>query len=236
VSAKRQAPRGATRHARIRRLGVFGGTFDPIHLAHLRCAEEARGALSLDRVLFIPSASPPHKRGAVASGADRLAMVRRAIAGHPAFRASPIEIDRPGRSYSIDTLRALRQLFPEPTKFVFLLGVDAFREIGTWRQYADLFWLADFAILSRPPHETRSPKGLLPVAARRHFCYDSNRRMLVHTSGNRIVFLDVTALDISASSIRQRVLRGESIRYLVPSSVERYLDQHRLYRRGNRPS
>jgi nicotinate-nucleotide adenylyltransferase len=234
VTAKRQATQSVTRRAKIRRLGVFGGTFDPIHLAHLRCAEEAREILSLDRVLFIPSASPPHKRGAVASGADRLAMVRRAIAGHTAFRASSIEIERPGRSYSIDTLRALRDDFPEPTKFVFLLGVDAFREIGTWKEYAGLFALADFAILSRPPHPISSPRNLLPVAARRHFCYDSKRRMLVHTSGNRIALLDVTSLDISASNIRQRVQRGESIRYLVPSSVERYLDQHQLYRRGNR--
>lgn len=236
MSTKREAIRGAGKSAKTRRLGIFGGTFDPIHLAHLRCAEEAREALSLDQILFIPSASPPHKSGTIASGRDRLAMVRRAVAGNPAFRASSIEIRRSGHSYSIDTLRALRRRFPEPTKFVFLLGVDAFREIGTWKQYEDLFFLADFAVLSRPPHEHPSPINLLPVAARRQFCYAREHRMLVHTSGNRIVFLDVTSLDISASRIRQRVRRGNSIRYLVPSSVERYLDQHQLYRRGNRPS
>ena len=236
MSAKPQTAQRATRRSRARRLGIFGGTFDPIHLAHLRCAEEAREALSLDQVLFIPSASPPHKGGAVASGADRLAMVRRAIAGHASFRASSIELERSGRSYSIDTLRALRERFPEPTKFVFLLGLDAFREIGTWKQYADLFSLADFAVLSRPPRRNPSPRSLLPVAARRQFCYAASERMLVHTSGNRIVFLDVTPLDISASDIRQRVRRGNSIRYLVPSSVERYLDRHQLYRRGNRSS
>lgn len=220
----------------MRRLGIFGGTFDPIHTAHLRCAEEAREALSLDLVLFIPSASPPHKSGAAASGVDRLAMVRRAVAGHPAFQASSIEVDRPGRSYSIDTLRALRQRFPAPTKFTFLLGLDAFREIGTWKQFDDLFPLTDFAVVSRPPHQINSPRSLLPVAARRQFCYSADRRMLLHTSGNRIVFLNVTALDISASDIRQRVSRGHSIRYLVPSSVERYIERRRLYRRGNRSS
>lgn len=233
MSAQRQAGRDTGRRVKIRRLGIFGGTFDPIHLAHLRCAEEAREALSLDRVLFVPSATPPHKSGTVASGRDRLAMVRRAVAGHPMFRASSIEIHRSGPSYSIDTLRALRRRFPEPTKFVFLLGIDAFREIGTWKQFADLFPLADFAVLSRPPHRQPAPRNLLPVAARRQFCYSHRRRMLVHESGNRIVFLDVTSLDISASDIRQRVRRGKSIRYLVPNSVERYLDEHRLYRRGN---
>jgi len=236
VSPKPRAGRSAVGRARIKRLGIFGGTFDPIHLAHLRCAEETREALSLDQILFIPSARPPHKRETVASGRDRLAMVRRAIAGHPAFRASSIEINRPGRSYSIDTLHALRRQYPAPTKFVFLLGVDAFREIGTWKRYDELFSLADFAVVSRPPHENPPPRSLLPVAARRHFCYDQQRRMLVHTSGNRIVFLDVTSLDISASNIRRRVRRGESIRYLVPSSVERYLGEHQLYRRRNRSS
>jgi nicotinate-nucleotide adenylyltransferase len=236
VKAKRQANRRAAKRVQAPRLGIFGGTFDPIHLAHLRCAEEAREALSLDRILFIPSASPPHKNGAFASGADRLAMVRRAITGHPRFRASSIELDRSGRSYSIDTLHALRQRFPEPTKFVFLLGLDAFREIGTWKRYEELFSLADFAVLSRPPYRITSPRALLPVAARRHFCYGPNRRMLVHTSGNRIAFLAVTALDISASNIRQRARRGHSIRYLVPSSVASYLDRHQLYRHGNRSS
>lgn len=235
MSAKRQTTRRAAKRVPTR-LGIFGGTFDPIHFAHLRCAEEAREALSLDQVLFVPSASPPHKSGTVASGVDRLAMVRRAIAGHPCFRASSIELDRPGRSYSIDTLRLLRQRFPEPTKFVFLLGLDAFREIGTWKDYTELFALTDLAVLSRPPHRLTSPRTLLPVAARRQFCYGSSRRMLVHTSGNRIVFLDVTALDISASDVRQRARRGHSIRYLVPSSVASYLERRRLYRHGNRPS
>lgn len=212
-------------------IGIFGGTFNPIHLAHLRVAEEAREQLRLDRVLFVPSATPPHK-GAdhLAAAAHRLAMVRRAVAGNPAFRVSSVEIDRPGRSYSIDTVRLLRERVPRGTRFVFLLGVDAFREIDTWKEYRTLFTLADFAVLSRPPQPRGARRALVPVAARKHFCYGPDRETLVHTSGTRIFFLTVTALDVSASDIRRRLQRGQSVRYLLPVPVERYIRAHRLYR------
>jgi nicotinate-nucleotide adenylyltransferase len=219
------------------RLGIFGGTFDPVHLAHLRCAEEAREALQLDRVLFIPAASPPHKPGRqLAAAAHRLTMVRLSIAGNRAFRVSSMEIDRSGRSYSVDTLRLLRQQLPASTELVFLLGVDAFREIHTWKEYRSLFALADLAVFSRPPRRISSLRGLLPVAARGEFCYEKNQQTLRHASGSRVRFLRLTALDISASAIRQRVERGQSIRYLVPAAVERYIHRHRLYARGNTPS
>lgn len=215
------------------RVGLFGGTFNPIHLAHLRAAEEAREALRLDQVLFVPSATPPHKRTRhLAPAVHRLAMVRRAIAGNPAFRVSPIELDRPGRSYSVDTVRMLREQLPAATRFVFLLGLDAFREIDTWKDYRTLFTLVDFAVLSRPPQHAATLRGLLPVAARRQFCYGSRQQTLVHTSGTRILFLTVTALDISASAIRRRLRRGESVRYLVPAPIEHYIRRHQLYRGG----
>ena len=217
------------------RLGIFGGTFNPIHLAHLRCAEEAREALALDRVLFVPAAIPPHKQNRhVAAAAHRLAMVRLSIGRHPQFRVSAVELGRSGRSYSVDTLRILRARLPG-THFTFLLGLDAFREIDTWKEYPALFALTDLAVLSRPPHPLAAGRAALPVAARRHFCYGRDRRTLVHESGNRIRFLRVTALDISASDIRLRVQRGESIRYLVVPAVERYIHRHRLYRRGSQP-
>jgi nicotinate-nucleotide adenylyltransferase len=218
------------------RLGIFGGTFDPIHLAHLRCAEEAREALALDRVLFVPAAVPPHKGGTLAAPAHRLAMVRAAIRGHPAFHVSAIEIARQGRSYSVDTLRLLRARLPASTRFVFLIGADAFREIATWKQYRALFALTDFAVMTRPPLTRVALRALLPVAARREFCYAPDRQTLLHRTGTRIRSLHVTALDLSASAIRLRVRRGQSIRYLVPSAVERYIARHRLYQRGSRTS
>ena len=211
------------------RIGVFGGTFDPIHVAHLRAAEEAREALRLAEILFVPAASPPHQGGtARAPAADRLAMVRRAVAGNPRFRVSTIEIDRPGRSYTIDTLRLLRRDMPG-ARLVLLVGLDAFRDIGTWKDYRAIFGLADVAVLSRPGARRASLRALLPVAARKDFCYDRRREVLEHETGYTIISLDVTALDVSASDIRLRLERGQSVRYLVPTAVRRYLEERGLY-------
>jgi nicotinate-nucleotide adenylyltransferase len=215
------------------RLGIFGGTFDPVHLAHLRCAEEAREALGLDRVLFVPAAIPPHKRKRhIVAAVHRVAMLRLAIARNPHFGLSTVELDRPGRSYSVDTLRILRTRM-RGVRFALLLGLDAFREIQTWKEYQTLFSLTDIAVFSRPPYALSATRALLPVAARRQFCYGHDHRTLVHESGNRIRFLRVTSLDISASNIRLRLRRGQSIRYLVPPAVEQYIHSHRLYRRGS---
>jgi nicotinate-nucleotide adenylyltransferase len=222
--------------AHPRRIGIFGGTFDPVHVGHLRCAEEARELLGLERIIFIPSANPPHKRHQpVAAAAQRLAMVRLAISGNPGFRVSSIELDRPGHTYTVDTLRALRTRARD-ARFVFLIGVDAFREIHTWKDYRTLFTLTDFAILARPPHRVTSLRRLLPVATRRNFCYGPDQLTVLHRSGNRISLLNSTALDLSASSIRQRARRGQSIRYLVVPSAERYIAHHGLYQRGSTPA
>lgn len=225
---------GHTEPRPAQRIGILGGTFDPIHVAHLRVAEEAREALDLDRVLFLPAASPPHKkRSTITAAAHRLAMVRLAIAANAAFRVSTLELERPGHSYSVDTLRLLRQQMPAATRIILLLGLDQFHEIGTWKEYRQLFTLADLAVLSRPPFRVRTPRALLPVAARKEFCYGHDRKTLLHESGNRILFLDVTSIDISASAIRRRSQRGLSIRYLVAAPVERYMQRHNLYARGS---
>src|SRR5262249_30226755 len=123
----------------FRRIGILGGTFNPIHLGHLRSAEEVCEQQGLDRVLFIPSATPPHKRaGGLVAARHRLAMVKLAIAGNPRFRVSTVEIDRGGRSFSVDTLRMLHARMPR-TSFTFILGIDAFREIATWKEYTSIF-------------------------------------------------------------------------------------------------
>jgi nicotinate-nucleotide adenylyltransferase len=222
----------AKRGAGVRRVGLFGGTFNPIHLGHLRSAEEVCEALGLDEILFIPSATPPHKRGdGVAPAAQRLAMVKLAIAGNARFRVSTIEINRRGRSYSVDTLRVLRTRMPR-THFSFIMGIDAFREIATWKEYRSIFGLCDVVVISRPPDNALSLRAALPVAARGDFCYRPRSRTVEHSTGNRIIFQSITQLDISASSIRRRVRRTQSIRYLVPASVERYIARHGLYARG----
>jgi nicotinate-nucleotide adenylyltransferase len=213
------------------RLGILGGTFNPIHLAHLRSAEEVREAQQLDRVLFVPSATPPHKRAnGLVAAAHRLAMVRLALRGNPYFRVSTVEIERRGRSYSVDTLRALHRRLPGAQLF-FILGIDAFREIGTWRDYPSIFGLCTLVVTSRPSYDDAVLIRTLPVAVRAEFCYRPKAKRLEHRTGNQVIFQRISDLDISASAIRHRLHRGLSIRYLVPATVERYIVQHRLYAR-----
>ncbi len=153
-------------------------------------------------------------------------MVRLAFAGNPGFTVSTIEIERPGRSYSVDTLRALHARMPG-TSFAFIMGFDAFREIDTWKEYDCIFELADLIVTSRPPVVEEDLRAALPVAVRAQFCYRASQ--LEHRTGNRIIFQRISDLDISASTIRQQLQRGFSIRYLVPPPVARYIARHGLY-------
>lgn len=212
-------------------VGVFGGSFNPIHIGHLRAAEEVREALHLDQVLFVPAALPPHKAPHhLAPPEHRLAMVALAIRGNPHFRVSDIELRRKGRSYSVDTVRELRQRFPQ-WHLRFILGSDAFAEIHTWKDFEQLFELCDFVVVSRPGTPVSRLRSLLPVATRQSFWYAADRLGLVHRSGHTVLFQQITGFDISASGIRHALHRGRSIRYLVPPAVERYITQHGLYQR-----
>ncbi|GIW43374.1 MAG: putative nicotinate-nucleotide adenylyltransferase [Candidatus Binatia bacterium] len=213
----------------MRRVGIFGGSFNPIHIGHLRAAEEVREAQSLHRVLFVPAAIPPHKsRRYLASPAQRLEMVRLAISGNRAFAVSDIELQRRGRSYSIDTLRELRARFPD-WQLHFIVGLDAFAEIDTWREFEGLFELSHFVVVSRPGIQVRPLRQLLPVVTRNAFWYAPDGLTLVHRSGHTVVFQQITGFDVSATAIRQALLQGRSIRYLVPKPVERYILRHGLY-------
>ena len=211
------------------RIGILGGTFNPIHNAHLRIAEESRDLFGLDRVIFIPAATPPHKPlvGEL-SFASRLGMVRLAVADNPYFSVSDMEGVRGGRSYSIDTLRALRLEFPQDELF-FIIGADSFNDISTWREYAAIFSLCNMVCVQRPGSTIKSLAVALPVAMAREFCYDSAAKRLDHCSGHGVYALDGVLLDISSSHIRQLVRGGRSIRYLLPDAVEHYIKEQRLY-------
>jgi len=212
------------------RTGIFGGTFNPIHLAHLRIAEEVREACALDRVLFLPAAVPPHK--AIAADipfADRLAMVEAAVADHPAFAADAMEAERAGASYSVHTFELLRQRFPDDD-FFFIIGLDSFRDIESWKDYSRLFALTNIVVAHRPGYGDGDPRQLLPVAIRDQFCYDDASKNLRHNSGRELIFVAETRLEISSTRIRERVAIGRSIRYLVPATVEDYIRAHALYR------
>jgi nicotinate-nucleotide adenylyltransferase len=215
------------------KIGLFGGTFDPIHWGHLRSAEEVGETFRLHRVYFIPAAVPPHKRGQTTTPArDRLRMVRLAVAKNPRFEVSTAEIVRPGVSYSIDTIREFAARKRPGDSLYFIIGLDAFREINTWKDFAAIFPLCNFIVTSRPGRKEKDPLKGTSIAVKKLFCYDFKRKNYRHESGTRIFFAELTDIAISASEIRELVRQRKSIRYLVPTEVEKYIERRGLYRNG----
>lgn len=213
------------------RTGILGGTFNPIHNAHLLVAEASLRRCRLDRVLFLPTAVPPHKKIANNISFDhRLEMVRLAITEKPLFQASDLESRRPGTSFSIDTLLALREQFPDDD-FFFIIGLDSFRDITTWKNYQRLFELASIVVASRPGPGDDDPLQYLPVAIKEDFCYDERSLKLRHKSGQELFFVHDTRLDISSTMIRDYAANGHAIDDYVPPPVARYIEQHHLYRK-----
>jgi len=204
-------------------VGVYGGTFNPIHLGHLRAAEEVVEALGLDSMLFVPSARPPHKSATptdvIAPAELRLGWVRDAIADNARFEVDTIEIDRDGPSYLVETLRALgKRLAPELP--VFTVGRDAFEELGSWREPETLLALAHFAVTTRPPVAEGSLANWIPEALRADVELDPGGSSGRHRkAGSWIRLVPVTPLDISASDVRARLRDGRSVRYLLPESI-----------------
>jgi nicotinate-nucleotide adenylyltransferase len=203
-------------------IGVLGGTFDPIHLGHLRAAEEVREILALERIVFVPSAEPPHKeaeREALAPTKLRCEWVRRAIADNPRFALDLLEIERSGPSYSVDTLRSFGERLA-PEKPVFVIGQDAFAEIETWRDPSTLFTLSHFAVVTRPPGREGSLAEQLPARLRPHFDLDREGGFGRHRSAETwIRWIRISALEVSSTDIRRRIREGRSVRYLLPEAV-----------------
>jgi len=190
-----------------RRIGVFGGTFDPPHLGHLALAERALDQLGLERVWFVPAADPPHKRDRAKSPfSRRLAMTRLAVRGNPAFRVSDLESRRPGPSYTVETLRAIHRRLPG-RELVLLLGADSLNDLPTWHEPEEIVRLARLAVAPRTERARRARRG----APRADFA------------------IDAPVLEVSSSDLRMRARRGESLRYLVPDAVAAYVRRHRLY-------
>jgi len=208
------------------RLGILGGTFDPIHLGHLLLAESCREALSLDQVWFLPAAVPPHKQHRqLTAAAQRVEMLQLAIGGHPAFLVCDHEIARGGVNYTVDTLAHLAAAEPGRELF-FLLGADSLRDLPSWKDPARLCQLATVVTVHRASTGQDSAAtgqeidltGLAPLVAADRL--EAIRRHQVH----------MPRIDLSSSEIRERVSRGQSIRYRTPRAVEAYIEAHRLYR------
>ncbi len=213
-----------------RKTGLFGGTFNPIHLGHLLGAEEIRDTFGLDEVIFIPSAIPPHKDlHEVIDVKHRLEMVRLAIASNPFFSISDIELSRPGKSYTIDTIRYFRGKNDHDPFFI--LGREAFVEIETWKDYQDLFTLCHFIVMTRPGFQKKPVASQLPQSLTPVFQYDIETKAWTHFSGYHLYFKEISFLDISSTRVRQLVERRESIGHWVPTEVEVYIQSQGLYQR-----
>jgi nicotinate-nucleotide adenylyltransferase len=211
------------------KIGILGGTFNPIHNAHLRIAAEVRDRLCLDHIIFIPAATPPHKEldGDI-TFAERRAMVALAIAGESGCSVSDIEGRRGGRSYSVYTLAELQALHPGDELY-FIIGSDSFLEIASWYRAAEIFTLSNIVVVERPEAPVADLLAALPVAMRGEFCYDSAAMRLTHRSGFSVYYLPGTPLAISSSEIRRLVRAGQSIDRLVPDAVARYIHEKRIY-------
>lgn len=215
-------------------VGVCGGTFDPIHLGHLRLAEEARESLGLGEVRLIPSGQPPHRQAPGTRAEDRLAMVHLAAAGNPGLVVDEGEVRARQKSYTVPTLERLRTELGPARPLVLILGADAFEGLPSWHRWQELFDLAHIAVANRPgfaPHGRRWPGVLSPAleaACRSRLGQDPSQ--LAAASAGRVVAFDMTPLAISASLIRDLLKAGHSARYLLPESVLDYIQTHRLYR------
>jgi nicotinate-nucleotide adenylyltransferase len=199
--------------------GVFGGTFDPIHLAHLAVAEAARDAFGLLRVLFIPAAQPPHKPGRdISPVEDRLAMVEAAVEGNPAFEISRLEIERSGPSYTVDTLTALCESAPGD-RLALILSAESYSEFGSWHEPRRILDLAALVVAPRVGYADADP--------------DLIARQFPDARAT-IAFMDGPRIRLSASEIRQRAADGRSVRYLVPDAVAAYIGDHDLYQHHRR--
>jgi nicotinate-nucleotide adenylyltransferase len=212
------------------KIGILGGTFNPVHIAHLRIAEEVRERFDLSRVIFVPAATPPHKPLAGDLPFTlRQQMVSLAIAGNPFFSVSDIEGKREGKSYSIDTIHGLRAEYPDDELF-FVIGSDSFLDIGTWRRYETIFSLCNIVVVERPAAVVLSICSSLPLDVLHDFSYFEAEKRLAHHSGHSVYYIRGVPLDISSSAIRRLVRLGQSISYLVPEEVEHFIKEHRLYR------
>ena len=223
------------------RVGLFGGTFNPIHNGHLKAIKEVQKGFSLDKSYLIPSAIPPHKeQGNLVDAKDRMEMIRLAVATCPALMesvtVSDVELRRKGPSYTIDTVCHFKSILPKDSRLYLILGLDAFLEIDTWKSYTDLFMLTSFIVISRPGAGSadrsatlRSIENYLKKSISHGYNHSFAQSCYIHPDKQPVFFFDVSPIDISSTKIRKLINQGMSIKSLVPGKVEKFIKTKRLY-------
>ena len=219
------------------RIGLFGGTFNPVHFGHLRTVLEVRERFGLSRVYLIPSALPPHKpQVGIASPSDRLEMIRSAVGEDPGFVVSDVELKRTGPSYTIDTLSFFANALPETDSHFLIIGLDAFLEIHTWKDFMGILARTPLIVMGRPGANGRGRFQDMPIAVTDYldvlipgYQYDRQKSVFVHPEFQPVYLIGVTSLDISSSAIRSLVRKGRSIRFLVPETVLEFISSKGLY-------
>jgi nicotinate-nucleotide adenylyltransferase len=212
----------------LKRIGILGGTFDPLHLGHLRAAEVVRDALRLEKVLFVPASTPPHKASPPVTAAEhRFGMLERALSGEAHFEVSRAELDRGGRSYTVDTLEAFTAA-SEDSRFFFVTGTDAFSEIKTWKSWERLLDEHWFVVHERPGFPIEAVRDVLPERISSRVL---ERGELEPGTEPRVLFLRRPMLQVSSTEIRRSIRENRSIRFLVPDAVADYIGENRLYMR-----
>lgn len=210
----------------FRRIGILGGTFDPIHWGHLEAAFAAETALKLQRVLVIPSHVPPHRDAPSASGYHRFAMVAHAVAGRSGWRAADLELRLDAESYTADSLRKFHDRGYAPAELFFIIGADAFTEIQSWKDYPNVLEAAHFAVVSRPGFPVNDLPHRLPSLADRMVRPPLDA---ISHLDPMIVLIDSPTSNVSATQIREKRAHGETIAGLVPDPVRQHIEQHGLY-------
>ena len=213
------------------KVGILGGTFNPIHNGHLHIAEEVRKYCELDQVWFVPTCQPPHKQLAEeVAFSHRMAMVEAALATYPDFRACDIEGRRGGTSYSVETLEQLRKEYPQ-YQFFFIMGLDSFVEIGSWKNYPRIFDLAHVVVTARPGF-SGTLRQFLPVAIADRFCYDAESEKLTQRNGFSVFSVTHTCRDVSSTEVRRQLQVGGDVGGMLPKPVTDYIRQHELYKKS----
>ncbi len=219
------------------RIGLFGGTFNPVHIGHLRAALEVKEGFDLDEVILIPAALPPHKMpGEVADAADRLQMLNLALEDTPGLNHSDVELKRAGPSYTIDTVEFFRQMLPDQSRSYLIMGMDAFLEIDTWKSYDELLLQIPFIIINRPKSGSASNdfgwkfmENYLTSKISTDYVFSESQRCYRAKNKQPVYVFEVTSLDISSTRVRNLINEGRSIRYLVPQKVAGFINSRGLY-------